>query len=221
MISMERKKELLNKIQRLNSYHEIQNTMGRATAALNFQNAEELLSYFALEQEDVNLEYADEGLFIGKEAVSAAIHDLIVRPKQKGYLLDMQLTTPIIEVAKDNQTAKAIWWCPGIQALPQEEKDPKALWCWGNIAVDWINVDGVWKIWHFHYFRVMHCDYEKGWVDDLSMINRPNTSMHPLSNPTTYHNPYSPLSIRDGIPACPKPYETYDDAEWMLKRDKQ
>ena len=54
-----------------------------------------------------------------------------------------------------------------------------------------------WKIWHLHYFRFIRCDYEKGWVKDTSMINRLNTPMHPLSKPTTYHNPYSPLSIRE------------------------
>ena len=87
---------------------------------------------------------------------------------------------------------------------------------------DWYR-EGKWKVWHLHYFRLIKCAYEKGWVEDLSMINRPNTPMHPESLPTTYHNPYSPLSIRDGIPCMPRPYETYTAADryWELNRDKR
>lgn len=55
------------------------------------------------------------------------------------------------------------------------------------------------------------------------MINRLNTPVHPLSKPSTYHNPYSPLSVRNGIPACPLPYKTWTDAEqnWMIDPDRR
>ena len=222
MISEERKEELLRKIRKLDSYHEIQNAMGRLTAALNFQRSEEILSYFALDQQDVSLEYADEGVFEGRKAVEAAVKELIVHPLEKGYMLDMQLTTPMIEVADDVKTAKALWWCPGISAEPEEGKDPQALWVWGMVGVDFINEKGVWKVWHLHYFRFIRCDYHSGWVDDTSKVNRLNTSMHPLSKPSTYHNPYTPSSIREGLPACPRPYESYEssDKNWMLNKDK-
>ncbi|MBQ6335437.1 MAG: nuclear transport factor 2 family protein [Erysipelotrichaceae bacterium] len=217
------KEKLLNKIKKLDSYHEIQNTMGRLTAALNFQRAEEILSYFALDEEDVSLEYADEGVFEGKKAVEAVVHDLIVRPEEKGYMLDMQLTTPMIEVADDVKTAKALWWCPGISAVPRENEDPQALWCWGMVGVDFINKGNEWKVWHLHYFRFIRCDYHKGWVEDTSLRNRLNTPLHPLSKPSTYHDPYSYLSIRQGIPACPRPYASYEERDrgWMLNTDKE
>ena len=53
---------------------------------------------------------------------------------------------------------------------------------------------------------------------DLYRLKSP---MHPLSKPGTYHNPYSPNSVREGIPACPRPYETYTGKEWMLSREKE
>ena len=222
MITQERKKELLLALNKLEAYHQIQNEMGRLTAAFNFHDRDQVLSHFALEKEDVSLEYADEGRFEGPEAVRAIVDQLIGGEAKPGEMTDMQLTTPMIEVAGDGQTAKCVWWCPGAGAVTDEE-GAHALWLWGQIAADFICIDETWKVWHLHYFRFIRCSYEKGWVEDLSMVNRANTPMHPMSLPTTYHNPYSPLSIRDGVPCMPMPYETYTAADryWELNRDKR
>lgn len=220
MIDMERKQRLLANMQRVEAYHEIQNEMGRLIAAFNFRQADRVLSHFALDMDDVSLEYADEGVFEGKNAVTTIINEMVGAQVKPGEMLDMQLTTPMIEVAGDGKTAKTVWWCPGAGAIAQENADPMAIWAWGMIAADFICCGGVWKVWHLHYFRYMKCDYKKGWVEDTSMINRLNTPVHPLAKPVTYHNPYSPLCVREAIPACPRPYKTYTDMSWMLNKDK-
>lgn len=222
MIDSERKAVLFRKIQKLEAYHEIQNEAGRLVAAFNFRQADRVLDHFALDQDDVSIEYADEGVFKGKKAVTALIQETVGKPVQPGEMLDMQLTTPMIEVADDVQTAKALWWMPGCGAVPQKDSDPEAIWAWGELGMDLIRTEDQWKVWHLHYFRLIKCDYKKGWVEDISMINRLNVPMNPLAEPCTYHNPYSPLSIRDGLPACPRPYEHYEDSDhgWMLNRDK-
>ncbi len=223
MIDENRKKNLFLNIQKLQAYHELQNEMGRLTAAFNFHQKDKVLSFFALDLSDVAIEYADEGLFEGREAVEACIDILLGEPLKEGEMLDMQLTTPMIEVADDLQTAKCLWWCPGAGSLVQEGKDPQAIWAWGQVAVDFIHINDSWKVWHLHYFRFIKCDYHKGWVDDTTMIHRPNTALHPLSKPTTYHNPYSPNSVREGLPSMPLPYETYteEDRFWELNRNKE
>lgn len=220
MVTEARKRELLKNIEKLEAYQEIQNEMGRTIAAFNFREAEKILGHFALDAQGVSVEVADEGLFEGREAVEAIIKETVGAQPKAGEMLDMQLTTPMIEVASDLKTAKAVWWCPGGGAIPQEETDPEAIWAWGMLAADFLHVDGQWKIWHLHYFRYIKCLYAKGWVEDTSMINRLNVPVHPLAKPTTYHNPYSPLSVREAVPACPRPYETYTDSSWMLEKDK-
>jgi len=231
MIDTERKRKLIHSIARLEAYQEIQNLMGRTMAAFNFRQAERVLENFALDQPSVWLEYADEGVFEGPAAVKAIVRDVLGAPPAPGEMLDLQLTTPMIEVAKDLKTAQAVWWCPGAGAIAHPDKDPEAIWVWGMIAADFIvtqadqgdpshGFGGDWKIWHLHYFRFIKCLYDKGWVEDTSLINRLNTPLHPHAKPTTYHNPYSPLSIRDGIPACPRPYDTFTTSGWMLERDK-
>lgn len=222
MISKERKQALFNAMQKLEAYRIIQNEMGRAVSAFNFRQSEKLLSYFALDKDDVALEYADEGVFNGPEAVRTIIKSVVGTPPKPGEMLDMQLTTPMIEIADDLKTAKAVWWMPGAGAIPRDNDTPKAIWAWGEVAVDFIFENEKWKIWHLHYFRTIKCDYKLGWVDDTSMVNRLNTPLHPMSDSTTYHNPYSPTGIRQGLPCAPKPYSTYtnEDRNWELDVNK-
>jgi len=222
MITQERKENLCKAMKKLEAYRLIQNEMGRTVAAFNFRKADAVLSHFALNRADVSVEYADEGVFEGAEAVKAIISETVGAPVRPGEMLDMQLTTPMIEIADDVETAKCLWWMPGAGAIIQEEADPMAIWAWGQISADFAYEDGMWKIWHLHYFRFIKCDYKKGWVDDTSMINRLNVPLHPLSKPTTYHNPYSPTGIREGLPCAPHPYAAYTaaDRNWELDRDK-
>ena len=71
VVTENRKRDLIKNIEKLEAYQEIQNEMGRTVAAFNFRQADRVLSHFALNQADVSLEYADEGVFEGKEAVFA------------------------------------------------------------------------------------------------------------------------------------------------------
>lgn len=218
--STRQKLRILDAIAKLEAHHSIQNLMGRTIVALNFRQPERVLEAFALNRDDVSFEYADEGRFVGKDAVKAIVDHLIGAPALPGEMRDQQLTTPIIEIAGDGLSARAVWWVPGAGAGIGEEGEPEALWDWGAIGADLVRDGEDWRIWHLHFFRYILCRYDEGWTDDTSLINRPNTPMHPLSQPTTYHNPYSPLSIRGGVPAAPRPYATADGSAWMLSRDK-
>lgn len=218
-ISEARKAKVFGSIKKLSAYYEIENLMGRATAACNFKQEADVLSCFSA-REDVYCEFADEGRFEGREALKAILHMVVGGEPKPGDMLDIQLTSPMVEVADDGNTARGVWWTAGAASVPRENEDPQALWCWGAVAADFVFEDGAWKIWHAHYFRWIKCDYHKGWVDDTSLENRANTAMHPLAKECSYHNPFTSYCIRDGIPPCPRPYNTYDGDGWMLCRDK-
>ncbi|RSM40360.1 hypothetical protein DMA12_27145 [Amycolatopsis balhimycina DSM 5908] len=219
-VTDERRARLAANLNKLRAYHEIQNEMGRVVAAVNFGQPDKVLARFALGRPDVSVEWADEGVFIGPEAVTTIVRETIGRERAPGEMVDLQLTTPMIEVADDQRSAEALWWCPGAGTLVEGTDEPEAIWLWGTLAADFVPDGGTWKIWHLHYFRYIKCHYDRGWTDDTSLINRPNVPMHPLAKPTTHHNPYSPLSIRDGLPAAPRPHRTYEGIGWMLNRDK-
>ena len=218
-ISDERIQNVYESIKKLSGYYEIENLMGRTIAACNFKQEHKVFSQFS-EREDIYFEFADEGLFEGREAVRALLHMIIGGEPIPGDMLDIQLTSPMVVVADDLHTARGVWWTVGAASVPREGRNPQPLWCWGAFAADFIFENGEWKIWHLHYFRWIKCDYHKGWVDDTSLENRPNTALHPLAKASRYHNPFTPYCIRDGIPPCPRPYSTYDGDSWMLERDK-
>jgi len=50
-------------------------------AAFNFRQADKVLSFLALDKEDVWVEIADEGVFEGKEAVTAFARRLSARSR--------------------------------------------------------------------------------------------------------------------------------------------
>ena len=220
MVTDERRMRVAVSLRKLQAYQTIQNEMGRLIVAVNFREPEKILDRFALELPNVSLEYADEGVFSGPEAVRTIVNEVVGREPRPGEMVDIHLTTPIVEVADDLESARALWWCPGAGAVVHEDGDPEAIWLWGMLAADLVPVDGTWKVRHLHWFRYIKCSYAEGWVKDTSMINRLNVPMHPLASPSTYHNPYSPLSVRDGLPAAPRPYASYDGPGWMLDRDK-
>lgn len=220
MISLERKQEFLAKLRRVTAYREIRNLMAQAAECFNAYDREGCRRFLALEEPDCWIEYADEGRFTGRKNVEYLLDFLLGAERVPGERTEVYLTTPVVEAAGDGKTARGVWWCPVPMTAAAEDGQLQAIWAWGHIAVDFIRSGDTWKIWHLHYFRVFKCRYEDGWVDDLSMINRLNLPAHPGSQPTTYHNPYSPLSIRDGIPAAPRPYDSYTDAFWMTETRK-
>ena len=71
----------------------------------------------------------------------------------KGTLAYHMLTTPIIEVAGDGKTAKAIYMSFGNVAGPGMNGGPaQAQWTEEKYGMDFIKEDGHWKIWHLRTF---------------------------------------------------------------------
>ncbi|MBP2645318.1 MAG: hypothetical protein H6Q75_758 [Firmicutes bacterium] len=75
-----------------------------------------------------------------------------------GTLIMHCLTTPIIEIAGDGQTAKAMWYTPGQVTGIGSDGYPSAQWMWEKYGVDFINEEGEWKIWHMQICTDCSCD---------------------------------------------------------------
>lgn len=56
------------------------------------------------------------------------------------------LTTPIIEVADDGESAKGVWYTPGVILSPADGLRPTGTWIWERYGVDFIKEDGKWVL---------------------------------------------------------------------------
>jgi hypothetical protein len=56
------------------------------------------------------------------------------------------LTTPVIEIAGDGETARAVWTSPGLEGT-----EP----AWVKFGCDFKKQDGEWKIWHLHVYGLV------------------------------------------------------------------
>ncbi|MGF6935530.1 hypothetical protein OKW41_004692 [Paraburkholderia sp. UCT70] len=208
---------LQHEIFRLNAVREIQNLMGAYTVNHLPKNMHDHIELFAMNMPDVSVEVGDRGVYVGPDALRTLFGKQFSMDL-KGNMLIHYLATPMIEVAADGKTAKGVWRSPGIEAVRYEEgKNPVPLWSFGAYACDFIYVDGKWKIWHLHWFRVVKCTFKDGWVDDLSMTYTGKMAESPDLKPTTYHNPYTPETVQESVPPCPLPYDSWADDGWAVK----
>jgi hypothetical protein len=89
------------------------------------------------------------------EALSKTLPSVKNVPENLGagdeYVMHTQ-ETPVIEVAGDGKTAKGIWYSIGLSVNGQVSADGQTSistgWMWEKYAVDFVNEDGKWKIWH-------------------------------------------------------------------------
>ncbi len=107
------------------------------------------------------------------------------------------LTTPLIELAEDQQTAKGMWYCVGQNTEIDHAKGPVAYWNWEKYAVDLRKEDGKWKIWHMIVCTDFKSPVGKNWA---------NENLAPAG---PYYNGYTPRQTPQDTPPMPEPYETF------------
>jgi hypothetical protein len=88
-----------------------------------------------------------------------------------GALWYHMLTTPIVEVAGDGQTAKAIWMSFGNVTGAGPGGGASMQWTEEKYGMDFIKENGKWKIWHLRTYVEFYTPYEKGWA--LSNMSAP------------------------------------------------
>ena len=115
-------------------------------------------------------------------------------------LLDLRaLASPIIEVAKDAETAKGLWLVPGTQTFYSDAHGGmQAHWAWIKLAADFVPEGDAWRIWHLVITPCFCAPYEKSWIDAGE-----GTALAP--------NPYSIHGSYPHPPRPPKPYATFAD----------
>jgi hypothetical protein len=234
------------KLKKAKDVHDIQNIMSlHEYYHASFKHQEELDAIWAQQADDVSFEEAlFQARFVGLDAITryyvqfmrntlfASARGLIqaLYPQLEaetdgdmpfGMAFMHTLTTPVIEVAGDGETAKGAWISPGYMTMPTAEK-LQAYWHWDKYGVDFIKEEGKWKIWHFFVGRDFTAPYEKSWVDTvvdneepfdiaLSIFKDWWGSADPHAAPKNTFESYSPFKVPRLEPRLPEPYRTFSE----------
>jgi hypothetical protein len=141
-----------------------------------------------------------------------------------GTMLEHPLSSPIIVVAGDGQTAKATFVSLGHEThYNAQTKKYEPEWAYGKYAVDFIKQNGEWKIWHHRWFRFFRTSFYTAWSDQpLSKIHRLDANGKPILTEGIYFHPYTTDSAVESIPAAPKPYQTWtkEEVDWMYRANE-
>lgn len=207
------------RLERLEAIHEVQNLMGRYAAYHSAGREEERMNLFALSTPGVSAEIAPGGVYEGVEGLKRLFLGAYKARDRTGWLGEHDLTTRIIEVAGDLETAKGVWFCPGVRvqrrdvtAQPATQGELEAGFVWGKYRVDFTKEDGKWKIWHLKWYRTFNAPHGKSWVEVSSGRGEAPVLYgdFPPDRPRTYYKPYDPRGQSELEPPPPEPYETYD-----------
>lgn len=226
---LKRLEKLERELERQNAYIEIQNIMGLYEILLVPQTMDRVApETFAMWRDDVSMEVADKGVYCGPKGVQTLFADVMGHgepekdgiPDLRGAFYIHQLNTPMIEIAKDGQTAHGVWFSCGYETPFNIKMNRRqAKWCWGKYSAEFIKGKEGWRIWHLHWFRGFMVDFYRSWVDGYQedIKDQTDRSQYQFIKPTTFHQPYSPYQEIMPVPRCPKPYETHKDSSWVYE----
>lgn len=132
-------------------------------------------------------------------------------PRPFKMLAEHPLTTPVIQVAGDGQTAKALWFSPGMEM---------GGWAYGKYGIDFVKEDGMWRIWHLKWFRVFITPWDQSYTESQ---DPPPIGDRKPDRPIQWHKPFNSDDwVEEPVPPAPKPYHTWTEADdgWMFRKDE-
>ena len=207
------------RLEKLEAAQAIENIQARYDYYHSVHLHEERLPLFALDTPGVRVEL-DWGAYEGREGVERFFrkYQEMTHQPTPGALAIHTLTTPLIEVADDLQTAKAMWISPGVGSgvLPDAPPGtrPGAGWMWIRYSTDFVKEHGSWKIWHLNIKMILFAPYEKSWVEAEPPPAR--RQVPPGCEPDRVpENPvagYAVDRVYEIVPPPPVPYATFDPA---------
>jgi len=207
-------KSLEERIRRLEDIQEIQNLMGRYEYYHTADMQEETVSLWAKKAPGIRADVPSFGLYRGYEGIKRlyiGAHQALGEEARIGGMHMHTLTTPVIEVAGDGKTAKAVWISPGHETAKIDGK-LQAFWAWLKYGVDFVKEDGEWKFWHLRVYGIFFTPYEKSWVEQSYPPGElPLPDELKPDKSTRYWTSYSPTGKTELIPVPPEPYDTWEE----------
>ena len=158
-------------LKRFQSDQDVRNLAARFVYSLKGGYFEDALNCFALETEGVQAKIEKYGIYKGKDQLKAYFVDYYSKiGGSEGCFIEHELTTPVVEIAEDCESAKAMFMCEGILAIDpegwMESNDvARSIWQIGPWYIEFIKENGEWKIWQLTIFDEIETPYEQSWSE--------------------------------------------------------
>jgi len=214
-------KSVEQKLQKLEDFIDVQNLMGRYAYYISVGMPDDLAEeIFAGDHPTFRIYLGENGYWDGpgarKRAYGGDRPPMSDEERQKmrtGNLVIHAPICPVIEIAGDGKTAKGVWMGIGLIGFKNRKTgEPGSSWEWDKYGVDFIKVNGKWKAWHFHIYRLLHgWDPDKKWAEQF-IAQEPFKAATP-DGPAIDDNPYRPDTVQRLVPKPPDPYETWADTK--------
>ena len=190
--------EVLLRLERLEARAEIENLMARYEYLYTARDARAILDELWAEDGcGITVEDRFYGVYEGRDgafpdAGMKTYYDSVFGfgspSDHPGKLSCYTLTTQMLEVAGNAQTAKGLWLSIGAEgdagelayddlgrpdrrvsgvhltSVSPEGKRYQADWVWQKMAVDFIRRPQGWRLWHLHIYDMFRCPYGQDWV---------------------------------------------------------
>ncbi|KAL2855147.1 SnoaL-like domain-containing protein [Aspergillus pseudodeflectus] len=209
---------LLQRLERLEGIHEIEKIMAHRaylhSAGRHDREFDELWS----KREDIVFEAEDWGAWTTRDSVyKAYVIGNPFPPSTPGLMIEHSVTTPVVEIAEDGETAKGVFISPGHETFPIDGVcHPN--WSWGRYAVDFIKEEGKWKIWHLHVLTTFRTPFDQSWVTTAlkkpAFLPEDGEVIEGVARPdrgVSFNQPYHPEKNPKYQPVPPEPFKTWTD----------
>lgn len=123
------------------------------------------------------------------------------------------MTTPLIEIAYDNKTARGLWYSVGYDVSATENAKQDIRWRYEKVGADFVYEDGQWKIWHL-VFGLDILEQSGSVTVPYEGDDYLAPAQKSFGEPTyamLTHDPH--YNWVDNYPAAPEPYETFKPEE--------
>jgi len=178
---------LQQELARVEAYGEIQNVFSRYQYLHTAFRDDEIINSLWVKKgtPGISAQYTNSGVYNTWDSVMEYHRN---RPSPTGKLLTHLITTPLIEVAADGKTAKAVFIVTGVESGLSDpeaaEKAPPAMFEPGDVNgkkvwahniqaryhIDFLNQDGEWRIWHFRCVELSRSPFSQNWIAFAAML---------------------------------------------------
>jgi ketosteroid isomerase-like protein len=183
--------QLLLRAQRLADTVEIKRVQCEYGYYLDRSDWDAVLDLFS---DDVTAEYGNSGVFRGKEHVRALLYAIGYGKSglRVGQLRDHIQLQPVIDVARDGQSALGRW--KALVLLGQYGE--YARWQTGPYENEYRKESGHWKISRIHWYETFTVPYKGGWTVAMPQSNVADRNIPPADSPPTFAaNPWPAVTL--------------------------